>query len=110
MVETCEKLDIFADSSFDFVFSSHLLEHIVNTEATLKEWMRVIKNDGYLILYLPHKDFYPNVGQDGANPDHKHDFVPDDIIRFMKKCGSWDLIENEERNEGYEYSLSLIHI
>lgn len=109
MVETCEKLDIFADSSFDFVFSSHLLEHIVNTEATLKEWMRVIKNDGYLILYLPHKDFYPNVGQDGANPDHKHDFVPDDIIRFMKKCGSWDLIENEERNEGYEYSFFQVY-
>lgn len=43
MVETCEKLDIFADSSFDFVFSSHLLEHIVNTEASLRNGCASLK-------------------------------------------------------------------
>lgn len=109
MVETCEKLDIFASNSMDFVFSSHLLEHIVDTESTLKEWMRVIKDDGYLILYLPHKNYYPNIGQEGANTDHKHDFLPEDIIRHMKKCGSWDLVVNEERNEGFEYSFFQIY-
>jgi ADP-heptose:LPS heptosyltransferase/predicted SAM-dependent methyltransferase len=109
MVDTCEKLSIFADSSMDFVFSSHLLEHIEDTEAALKEWMRVIKNDGYLILYLPHKDYYPNVGQEGANPDHKHDFLPEDIIRHMKKNGAWDLVVNEERNEGNEYSFFQVY-
>lgn len=109
MVDTCEKLDLFADKSMDFVFSSHLLEHIVDTEATLKEWMRVIKDGGYLILYLPHRDFYPNVGQVGANPDHKHDFLPEDITRHMKKAGAWDLVVNEERSSGDEYSFLQIY-
>lgn len=100
----------FAKSqSYDAVFSSHLLEHMPDTEKTLKEWWRVLKPEGYLILYLPHKDFYPNMGEDGANPDHKHDFLPEDIIRVMREIGGWDLIENEERNGGTEYSFFQIY-
>ena len=75
----CSNLDIFTSNSMDFVFSSHLLEHIENTEKTLKGWWRVIKPGGYLLLYLPHAEFYPKVGEPGANPDHKHDFLPNDI-------------------------------
>lgn len=108
-VETCEDLSIFADKSMDFVFSSHLLEHIVNTKAALKEWYRVIKEDGYLILYLPHKDHYPNIGQKGANPDHKHDFLPEDIEAVMQEVGGWDLIRNETRSEDREYSFFQVY-
>ena len=32
-VETCEKMPIFASQSMDFVFSSHLLEHIQDYKA-----------------------------------------------------------------------------
>src|SRR3990167_6791330 len=48
-------LSLFTDGSCDAVFSSHLLEHIQyeDVPAVLKEWMRVIKIGGYLILYLP---------------------------------------------------------
>jgi SAM-dependent methyltransferase len=65
-VATCEKLDLFADKSMDFVFSSHLLEHIEAFEDALREWWRVIKPGGPLVLYLPHKEHYPNIGQPGA--------------------------------------------
>lgn len=103
----CDVMDmpIFASGSMDFVFSSHTLEHIEDHVAALREWWRVIKIGGYLCLYLPHKDFYPNIGTDGANPDHKHDFMPADVIEAMKQVGSWDLMENQERNEDMEYSF-----
>lgn len=104
-VETCEKLDMIASQSMDFVFSSHLLEHIEEPGKALKEWWRVIKPGGYLVLYLPHKRFYPNIGQPGANPDHKHDFLPEDIVKLMQDFKSWDLVENQERNEDDEYSF-----
>lgn len=154
-VPTCEKLDLFADASMDFIFSSHLLEHIEDYAAALKEWWRVIKPGGYLVLYLPHKDLYPNVRDDGemaralarkaeklgrepnlmeahevtelvvanrkargvtnvgalyagsghANSDHKHDFAPDDIIAVMRDVDGWDLVENQTRDEGEEYSF-----
>lgn len=108
-VESCEDLSMFSDKSMDFVFSSHLLEHIVDTKKTLKEWYRVVKNDGYLILYLPHKELYPNVGKEGANPDHKHDFMPEDIIKIMHDIGGWDLVRNETRNEEREYSFFQVY-
>lgn len=100
------KLDVFASQSMDFVYSSHTLEHIPDTAAALREWWRVVKQGGYLILYLPHKDFYPNIGTDGANPDHKHDFLPSDVIAAMPD--GWDLVECQDRNEGMEYSMLLV--
>ena len=110
MVQTCEKLDLFASQSCDAVFSSHLLEHIDKTEDALREWWRVVKVNGYLVLYLPHKDFYPNMGQPGANPDHKHDFAPQDIVDAMKSVASgFDLVENEDRNGGEEYSFFQVY-
>src|SRR5678815_1097797 len=51
-------LSRFSSGSYDCVFSSHTLEHIEDWKETLKEWWRVVKQGGYLILYLPHKDFY----------------------------------------------------
>lgn len=105
VIAESENLSMFTDDSMDFVFSSHNLEHMVDYKAVLKEWWRVIKPDGYLVLYLPHANFYPRMGQPGSNPDHKHDFMPDDIINTMREVGSWELLENEERNKSVEYSF-----
>ncbi len=108
-VETAEKLPLFASQSCDCVFSSHLLEHIVDYKAALKEWWRVVKPGGYLCLYLPHKMFYPNIGTYGANADHKHDFMPQDIIDVMTEFCGWDLVENQERNQEDEYSFLQVY-
>ena len=101
-------LRIFSDGSMDFVYSSHTLEHIVDYKAALKEWWRVVRIGGHLVLYLPHKDFYPNIGEFGSNQDHKHDFLPQDIVDAMKELGGWDLVINEERDGGDEYSFLLV--
>lgn len=108
----CEHLDMFATQSMDFVFSSHLLEHIKDYKKALKEWWRVVKQGGKLILYLPHKDFYPNIGQPGSNPTHVHDFLPGDIIEAMveisKPGGCFDLLDFQERDNDQEYSMLLV--
>ena len=44
----------FASDSLDYVFSSHVLEHCPDTLATLKEWLRVLRPGGRLLLRLPH--------------------------------------------------------
>ncbi|MBA0088325.1 MAG: hypothetical protein HRJ53_25350, partial [Acidobacteria bacterium Pan2503] len=87
-----------------------LLEHIVEYQRALREWWRVVKKGGYLVLYLPHRDLYPNIGQPGANPDHKHDFAPEDILIAMQEIASgWDLVRNEDRNEDREYSFFQVY-
>ena len=115
---TCEgdDLSLFANESVDGVFSSHFLEHVEDVEKALTEWWRVIKVGGYLSVYLPHADLYPRVGKPGANADHKHDFLPDELISNMEKIGGWDLVENETRDtdngegeKGNEYSFLQVY-
>jgi predicted SAM-dependent methyltransferase len=107
-LRTCEKLDMFADGSMDFIFSSHLLEHIEDYNSALKEWWRVITDGGHLVLYLPDEDEYPKVGQPGANPDHKWNVNYERVVEAMQPLSSWDLIEFEKRNQGIEYSLLFV--
>lgn len=46
----------FGNDEFDLVFSSHVLEHMPRkeSESTLREWVRILKPDGKLILCLPN--------------------------------------------------------
>jgi len=100
-----ETLPMFSDDSMDWVFSSHALEDFPakKTEAILAEWCRPIKRGGFLILYLPHEDLYPKVGEEGCNVAHQRNFKPDDIAPCMPD--GWHLIEDETRAEGNEYSF-----
>ena len=43
------------DSALDYVFSSHCLEHIRDWRRTMREFRRVLKPGGMLLLYLPHE-------------------------------------------------------
>ena len=101
-----DNLDMIASQSMDWVYSSHTLEHTVDYKAVLKEWWRVIKQGGLLVLYLPHAKFYPNIGTAGANPDHRHDFLPEDILAALPD--GHDVIQCQERNEDYEYSMLIV--
>jgi len=44
-----------SNKTYDFLFASHCLEHIANPLKALKEWLRIIKNEGHIILILPEK-------------------------------------------------------
>ena len=102
-------LRVFSDQSAENIFSSHLLEHLFDWPAALREWWRVLKTGGHLILYLPHPDLYPRIGQPGANPDHKHDLDPQAIIDAMRlRFLDWQLLENQVRDQGNEYSSLLV--
>lgn len=112
-VEDCARLPDFADAACDAVFSSHLLEHIEDYQGALDEWWRVLKVGGFLVLYLPHRDHYPRIGQPGANVDHKHDFCEDDIGVAMvgvanRSQHGWDLLRCEVRHARNEYSFLMV--
>jgi ADP-heptose:LPS heptosyltransferase len=110
VVGTAERLALFASESVECVFSSHTLEHIENYHGALAEWWRVVKPGGHLVLYLPHRDIYPNIGQPGANPDHVHDFLPGDIELAMRAVGAdWSLLVDETRADGNEYSFLQVY-
>ncbi len=111
--DACD-LGLFATEQFDALFSSHLLEHIPEKDLVrcLREWLRVVKVDGYLILYLPDETLYPKVGEQHANPDHKWNVSYTGVIDLMKKVAekgnAWDLVDWQRRDQGTEYSLFFV--
>lgn len=60
----CQKVDIvsagdelpFKDDVWDFVISSHVIEHFYDPIKTVKEWLRVVKPGGYVYIIAPHKE------------------------------------------------------
>ncbi|HEY7852599.1 MAG TPA: class I SAM-dependent methyltransferase [Caulobacteraceae bacterium] len=55
---TAEATDLapVADGAYDFVLSSHMIEHCANPLRALHEWRRILKPGGALILVAPHKE------------------------------------------------------
>jgi SAM-dependent methyltransferase len=50
------QLTFAASDSYDFVLSSHMLEHSANPVKALLELKRIVKPDGSLLIVLPHRD------------------------------------------------------
>jgi len=47
-----------AAESFDFVYSSHCLEHLDDPMAALRRWWEVVKSGGYLVVVVPDFEMY----------------------------------------------------
>jgi SAM-dependent methyltransferase len=65
-----------ADASFDFVHSSHCLEHMRDPGEALQHWLRVLRPGGHLVMLVPDEDLYEQ-GQwpSTFNSDHKWSFT-----------------------------------
>ena len=49
-------LSAIATGRYDFVLSSHVLEHCANPLRALREWMRITTAGGAIVLVIPHKE------------------------------------------------------
>jgi SAM-dependent methyltransferase len=45
----------FGESSVDYVASSHVIEHVANPVAALREWYRVLSHGGIIYCCVPHR-------------------------------------------------------
>lgn len=102
-------LSIFVDNVFDFVFSSHLLEDFVETEAVLREWARVLKPGGNLVLYCPDERRYRKVCEQTGqayNEAHKlADFGLAHVRRAVANISTLYFITALEESSGYSFDF-----
>lgn len=64
------------DDTFDFVHSSHCLEHMRDPHEALRNWWRILKPGGHLIVMVPDEDLYEQgVWPSTFNGDHKWTFT-----------------------------------
>lgn len=97
----------YPNNLFDYIFSSHLLEEIENTEATLKEWLRVLKPKGNLVLYQADKDLYYPIGHPACNSAHKHHFCIESLSEILKNIGGTTIIHSGQGKKP-EWSFELV--
>jgi predicted SAM-dependent methyltransferase len=55
-IAEASNLRCIEDSTYEFVLSSHCIEHLANPLKGFAEWIRVLKQDGVIALIVPHKD------------------------------------------------------
>jgi len=64
------------DDSFDFVHSSHCLEHLHDPQEGLRNWLRVVHPGGFVVVTVPDEDLYEQgVFPSAHNRDHKVTFT-----------------------------------
>jgi SAM-dependent methyltransferase len=72
-----------ADDTFDFLYSSHCLEHLRDPVEALRNWLRVVKPGGHLVIDVPEEDLYEQGNWPSRfNGDHKLTFT-------LSKRNSW---------------------
>ena len=71
-----QHLDGVPDASFDFVHSSHCLEHVRDPLVALRNWLRVLRPGGHMVILVPDEDLYEQgVFPSTFNADHKFTFT-----------------------------------
>jgi SAM-dependent methyltransferase len=110
-------MDSVSDGVFDFVHSSHCLEHLVDPFVGIKNWLRVTKPNGYIIITVPDEDLYEqNIFPSTFNRDHKWTFTiykskswsnkSINIFKLIESLnGLVEPIKIEKLNSNYRYGL-----
>lgn len=73
----------FADETFHVVISSQVVEHIVGYETYIREIVRILKNDGILLISTPNKQTFNPYGP--PMPFHFKEFQIHEFIKLMRK-------------------------
>lgn len=81
------------DGEFDYVFSSHCLEHLKDPVAAIEHWRERLKPGGVLFLYLPHPDMEYWLPQNCRK--HLHSWKPGDIRKLLIDLGFVNVIHSE---------------
>lgn len=81
--------------TFDYIFSSHCLEHIADWVSVVDYWRTRMKKGGVLFLYLP--DYSQTYWRAWHNRKHIHCFTPQMLRDYLTDRG-WQNIFVSERD------------
>lgn len=74
------ELEGVGDGVYDFLFASHILEHLERPGIALRNWVRVVRPGGVLLIAVPHRDLYEQKRRLPSrwNPNHRRFYLPED--------------------------------
>lgn len=91
-------MDIIPPRKYDFCISCNVLEHIANPFKALSEWLRISKDDAFLLIVVPKRE---------ANFDHNRPITSFEHLKndYDNKVGEDDLSHLEEILRLHDLSL-----
>jgi SAM-dependent methyltransferase len=102
----------YESNTLDYVYNSHCLEHIPNDTllSTLREWYRVLKVGGHLIICVPHQFLYEKKRTlpSRYNEDHKRFYTPASLMREIEEAytpNSYRLRHLRDLDTDFDYSI-----
>src|SRR5208337_2813433 len=100
----------FDDDSVDTVYSSHMLEHVADYRATIRDWHRVVKSGGFIVCVVPHQFLYEkkHTLPSRWNGDHKRFYTPASLLREFEESlepNSCRVRHLRDSDEGYAYDV-----
>lgn len=83
------------DGQFDFVYSSHCLEHMRDVPESLHHWTRILKPGGFLYVVVPDYMLYEKMTWPSRfNGDHKQSFSFMITRRHVQRPNHWHAQED----------------
>ena len=92
------------NKEYDYIFSSHCLEHVSNYTKALEYWTKHLRIGGILFLYLPHYDCQYWRPWEMPTKRHIHQFYPEQMISMLKTLG-YKNIFNSERDLAFSFAI-----
>lgn len=85
--------------SLDFVYSSHLLEDYLDWTPCLREWVRLLKPGGTLVVLIPEKGLWDEAIAGGQPPNcaHNHEGRVGELSSYANDLGL-DVVKDELTN------------
>lgn len=74
---------------FDTAIARHILEHVLDPVAAVREWGRIIKHNGRLIIAVPNHELRNSIP---LNIEHVHGWTPQSLKNFMESQG-WKTVD-----------------
>jgi len=91
------------DNSYHMVIARHVLEHCLDTIEVLKEWKRVVKPGGRIVIACPDERLDDSIQ---LNPQHVHAFTPDTIAHLAGAIGL-KAVETSEYYNQQSFTICL---
>lgn len=101
---------------FDFVYSSHCLEHLLDPYRALAEWAKLVKRGGYLCVVVPDEDlFEQGTFPSRFNRQHIFSYTIEKVRSWSQSSinmadlvksvlPKWDVLKMSIEDTGYVYS------
>lgn len=100
----------FEEGTVDTVYASHTLEHIPDPLEAIREWFRVLKVGGYLVLAVPHQYLYEKrtALPSRWNGDHKRFYTPGKLLWEVETAltpNTYRLRKLIDDDDAFDYSI-----